>query len=103
LALNASPFQVSAPGNARGTSPKALVKSITELDGTLNDGSKAPLYKIVVRSLPTEREIRPRAPKTIKNNGGYREDTVDKKLYRVMARSDLNAQRSARRRRVTGT
>ena len=63
--------------------PKALVKPITEMEGTLTDGSKATVYKIVVRSLPTEHETGPWAPKTIQDKGGYWEDTVDKKLHRV--------------------
>ncbi len=63
--------------------PKALVKPITEIEGTLSDGSKATVYKIVVRSLPVDHEVGPWSPKTIKDQGGYWEDTVDKKLYRV--------------------
>ena len=41
------------------------------------------MYKIVVRSLPIDHETGPWAPKTIKDKGGYWEDTVDRKLYRV--------------------
>ncbi len=61
----------------------ALVKPITEMEGTLSDGSKATVYKIVVRSLPYDHEMGPWAPKTIKDKGGYWEDLIDKKLYRV--------------------
>ncbi len=63
--------------------PKALVKPITEMEGTLSDGLNATVNKIVVRSLPIDHEAGPWAPKTIKAKGGYREDTVDKKLCRV--------------------
>ena len=59
---------------------RALVKPITEMEGTLSDGSKATVYKIVVRSLPYDHETGPWAPKTIQDKGGYWEDTVDKKL-----------------------
>jgi len=64
---------------------RALVKPITELEGTLSDGSKATVYKIVVRSLPTDHEMGPWAPATLKDKGGFWEDTVDKQLYRVDA------------------
>ena len=63
--------------------PKALVKPITEMTGILSDGSKAPVYKIVVRSLPPDHETGPWSPVTIRDQGGYWEDTVDKKIYRV--------------------
>ena len=65
--------------------PRALVKPITELEGTLTDGSKSVVYKIVVRSLPPDHEMGPWAPATLKDQGGFWEDTVDKKLYRVDA------------------
>lgn len=64
---------------------RALVKPITELEGTLTDGSKSIVYKIVVRSLPPDHEMGPWAPATLKDKGGFWEDTVDKKLYRVDA------------------
>jgi arylsulfatase A-like enzyme len=66
--------------------PKALVKPITEIEGILSDGTKATVYKIVVRSIPVDHEMGPWAPKTIHDKGGYWEDAIDKKLYRV----DLN-------------
>jgi hypothetical protein len=62
---------------------RALVKPITELEGTLSDGSKAIVYKIVVRSLPTDHAMGPWAPATVKDKGGFWEDTVDKQLHRV--------------------
>ena len=62
---------------------QALVKPITEMEGTLSDGSKATVYKIVVRSLPDDHETGPLAPKTIKDMSGYWEDTIDKKLHRM--------------------
>lgn len=64
---------------------RALVKPITEMEGILSDGSKATVYKIVVRSLPTDHTTGPWAPATLKDKGGYWEDTVDKKLHRVDA------------------
>ena len=64
---------------------RALVKPITEMEGTLTDGSKSIVYKIVVRSLPPDHEMGPWAPETLKDKGGYWEDTVDKKMYRVDA------------------
>ena len=64
---------------------RALVKPITELEGILTDGSKATVYKIVVRSLPPDHEMGPWAPATLKDKGGFWEDTVDKKLHRVDA------------------
>ncbi len=63
--------------------PKALVKPITEIDGTLSDGTKSKVYKIVVRSIPPDHDMGPWAPKTINDKGGYWEDAIDKKLYRV--------------------
>ncbi len=75
--------------NAQPNSPpalfdaRALVKPSTEMEGILSDGSKSTVYKIVVRSLPPDHETGPWAPATIKDKGGYWEDTVDKKLYRV--------------------
>jgi hypothetical protein len=63
--------------------PRALVKPITEMEGVLSDGSKSTVYKIVVRSLPTDHETGPWAPMTITNTGGFWEDIVEKKLYRV--------------------
>ncbi len=63
--------------------PKALVKPITEIEGILSDGTKATVYKIVVRSIPVDHEMGPWAPKTIHDKGGYWEDAIDKKLYRV--------------------
>ena len=64
---------------------RALVKPITEMEGILSDGSKATVYKIVVRSLPYDHAMGPWSPATLKDKGGYWEDTVDKKLYRVDA------------------
>ena len=64
---------------------RALVKPITEIAGILSDGSKATVYKIVVRSLPYDHAMGPWAPATLKDKGGYWEDTVDKKLHRVDA------------------
>lgn len=63
--------------------PKALVKPITEMDGTLSDGTKSKVYKIVVRSIPPDHDMGPWAPRTINDKGGYWEDAIDKKLYRV--------------------
>ena len=63
--------------------PKALVKPITEIEGILSDGSKTTVYKIVVRSLPPDHETGPWSPVTIKDKGGYWEDTVDKRIYRM--------------------
>lgn len=77
-ALHADPLDLPAVFD-----PRALVKPITEMEGILSDGSKATVYKIVVRSLPYDHETGPWAPKTIKDKGGYWEDTIDKKLYRV--------------------
>ena len=54
---------------------RALVKPITELEGTLTDGSKSIVYKIVVRSLPPDHEMGPWAPATLKDKGGFWEDT----------------------------
>lgn len=62
---------------------RALVKPITEIEGTLSDGSKATVYKVVVRSLPNDHPMGPWAPKTIEDVGGYWEDAINKKLYRV--------------------
>lgn len=64
---------------------RALVRPIAELEGVLTDGSKATVYKIVVRSLPFDHATGPWAPATLKDKGGYWEDTVDKKLHRVDA------------------
>lgn len=64
---------------------RALVKPITEIEGTLSDGSKATVYKVVVRSLPTDHAMGPWSPATLKDKGGYWEDAIDKKLYRVDA------------------
>ncbi|MFM2132177.1 MAG: hypothetical protein RL646_1380 [Verrucomicrobiota bacterium] len=64
---------------------RALVKPITELEGVLSDGTKATVYKIVVRSLPYDHAMGPWAPRTLKDKGGYWEDTVDKKLHQVDA------------------
>jgi hypothetical protein len=77
-ALSAQPIDLPSLFDQR-----ALVKPITEMEGTLSDGSKATVYKIVVRSLPYDHETGPWAPKTIQDQGGYWEDTIDKKLYRV--------------------
>lgn len=63
--------------------PKALVKPVSVIEGILSDGSKAAVYKIVVRSLPPDHETGPWSPATIQDQGGYWEDTVDKKIYRV--------------------
>jgi hypothetical protein len=63
--------------------PKALVRPITEMEGILSDGSKATVYKIVVRSLPPDHETGPWSPVTIQDQGGYWEDTVDKEIHRV--------------------
>lgn len=38
---------------------RALVKPITEIEGILSDGSKATVYKIVVRSLPYDHAMGP--------------------------------------------
>lgn len=62
---------------------RALVKPITEIEGVLSDGSKSKVYKIVVRSLPFDHATGPWAPASLKDKGGYWEDTVDKKLHRV--------------------
>lgn len=75
---NADPVDLPALFDKR-----ALVKPISEMEGTLSDGSRATVYKIVVRSLPYDHEIGPWAPKTIQDKGGYWEGTIDKKLYCV--------------------
>lgn len=62
---------------------KALVHPITVIDGILSDGSHAPVYRIVVRSMPTTHDVGPWAPATIKDKGGYWEDTIEHKVYRV--------------------
>jgi arylsulfatase A-like enzyme len=87
-ALTSAPVAVASAEHPESSvpklfNPKALVKPITEIEGTLSDGSKATVYKIVVRSLPVDHETGPWAPATINDKGGYWEDTVDKKLYRV--------------------
>ncbi|MFM9001699.1 MAG: YHYH protein [Opitutia bacterium] len=64
---------------------RALVKPITELEGVLSDGSKAMVYKIVVKSVPYDHAMGPWAPATLADKGGFWEDTVDHKLYRVDA------------------
>ena len=80
IGLHAAPVDLPALFDKR-----ALVKPITELEGILSDGTKATVYKIVVRSLPFDHAMGPWAPATLKDKGGYWEDTVDKKLYRVDA------------------
>ena len=80
LAAHAAPVDLPSLFDKR-----ALVKPITEIDGILSDGSKATVYKIVVRSLPYDHAMGPWSPATLKDKGGYWEDTVDKKLYRVDA------------------
>ena len=47
--------------------PRALVKPITEMQGILSDGSKATVYKIVVRSLPYDHPMGPWAPATLQD------------------------------------
>ena len=64
---------------------RSLVKPISEIEGTLSDGSKATVYKIVVRSIPWDHAMGPWAPNTLNEKGGFWEDTVDKKLDRVDA------------------
>ena len=77
-ALRAAPVDLPAVFDQR-----ALVKPISEIEGILSDGSKATVYKIVVRSLPDDHPMGPWAPKTIKDVGGYWEDAINHKLYRV--------------------
>lgn len=85
----AAPVTVEARVNTNATAqslpfdPEALVKPITELDGILSDGSRSRVYKIVIRSTPRNHPTGPWAPATIHDKGGFWEDTVDKKLYRV--------------------
>jgi len=79
------PATAGTPDVPKLFDPRALVKPITELEGTLSDGSKSVVYKIVVRSLPPDHEMGPWAPATLKDKGGFWEDTVEKKLYRVDA------------------
>ena len=80
LAATAAPVDLPSLFDKR-----ALVKPITEIEGILSDGSKATVYKIVVRSLPHDHAMGPWAPATLQDKGGYWEDTVDKKFYRVDA------------------
>ena len=80
LAATAAPVDLPSLFDKR-----ALVKPITEIEGILSDGSKATVYKIVVRSLPHDHAMGPWSPATLNDKGGYWEDTVDKKLYRVDA------------------
>ena len=70
--------------------PKALVKPITEMEGTLNDGSKATVYKIVVRSLPIDHEAGPWAPKTIKDKGGWNMSDADGTVHRTKDRAEFD-------------
>ncbi len=83
--VTAKPATAGSPDVAALFDKRALVKPITEIEGILTDGSKSTVYKIVVRSLPPDHEMGPWAPATLKNKGGFWEDTVDKKLYRVDA------------------
>lgn len=81
----AKPATAGSPDVAALFDKRALVKPITEIEGILTDGSKSTVYKIVVRSLPPDHQMGPWAPATLKDKGGFWEDTVDKKLYRVDA------------------
>ena len=77
------PATAGTPDVPKLFDPRALVKPITELECTLSDGSKSVVYKIVVRSLPPDHEMGPWAPATLKDKGGFWEDTVEKKLSRT--------------------
>ena len=69
LAATAAPVDLPSLFDKR-----ALVKPITEIEGILSDGSKATVYKIVVRSLPHDHAKGPRSPATLNDKGGYWED-----------------------------